>query len=160
MTRLFFALLLSAVTAAGHYVCASPRWSEQKAKEWAEASPWFCGFNYIPANAINYTAMWDKTGFSPDVIDRELALAEEIGLNCARVVLQYAVYEDNPRYFLRTFDRFLAMLYPTPPILWLTSPIVESPGMNFVVDLPHISKFNAPITIIFFITLSPDNILQ
>ena len=109
MTRLFFALLLSAVTAAGHYVCASPRWSEQKAKEWAEASPWFCGFNYIPANAINYTAMWDKTGFSPDVIDRELALAEEIGLNCSRVVLQYAVYEDNPRYFLRTFDRFLAI---------------------------------------------------
>ena len=109
MTRLFFALLLSAVTAAGHYVCASPRWSEQKAKEWAEASPWFCGFNYIPANAINYTAMWDKTGFSPDVIDRELALAEEIGLNCARVVLQYAVYEDNPRYFLRTFGRFLAI---------------------------------------------------
>jgi hypothetical protein len=85
------------------------RWTEKQIQEWYDQQEWFCGVNYIPSNAINYTAMWDKTSFSPDLIDKELALAESIGLNCVRVVLQYAVYADDPKYFLRTFDRFLTI---------------------------------------------------
>ena len=30
-------------------------------------------------------------------------------MNCARVVMQYAVYEDDPAYFLRTLDTFLGI---------------------------------------------------
>ncbi|MGQ8334950.1 glycoside hydrolase family 2 TIM barrel-domain containing protein [Sunxiuqinia sp. A32] len=85
------------------------RWSIEKAKEWQTQNKWFCGMNYIPSNAINYTAMWDKTSFSPDLIEKEMKLAESIGLNCARVVLQYAVYEDDPKYFIKTFDKFLSI---------------------------------------------------
>lgn len=85
------------------------RWSAERANQWFKQFDWFCGMNYIPANAINYTAMWDKTSFSPDVIDKEMALAESIGMNCARVVLQYAVYEEDPAYFLFTLDTFLAI---------------------------------------------------
>lgn len=88
---------------------AAPRWSVEKAQAWGEANPWWCGVNYIPANAINYTAMWDKTSFSPDVIRRELKLMTDIGMNCVRFVMQYKVYEDDPEYFLATLDRFLAL---------------------------------------------------
>lgn len=38
----------------------SPRWSVEKAHAWGAANPWWCGVNYIPANAVNYTAMWDS----------------------------------------------------------------------------------------------------
>lgn len=107
MTRLFFIALMAVMVAGSQSLYASPRWSESEANAWAEKNPWYCGFNYIPANAINYTAMWDKSSFSPDVIDAEMALAEETGLNCARVVLQYAVYEDNPRHFIKALDKFL-----------------------------------------------------
>src|ERR1700710_907670 len=82
------------------------RWSEQKIWNWYNKQPWYCGFNYIPAYAINYTAMWDKTTFDPVAIDKELALAEGLGMNCARAVLQFAVYEDDPVYFLKTLDTF------------------------------------------------------
>ena len=34
---------------------------------------------------------------------------EDLGLNCARVVLQYAVYEDDPKYFKKTFADFLSV---------------------------------------------------
>lgn len=85
------------------------RWPEQKIWNWHNQQPWFCGFNYIPAYAINYTAMWDKTTFDSTAIDKELALAETIGLNSVRAVLQFAVYEDDPEYFLKTLDRFLAI---------------------------------------------------
>jgi hypothetical protein len=85
------------------------RWSAEKAWKWYNQSPWICGFNYIPANAINYTAMWDKTGFSPDLIDRELTLAEQTGFNAARVVLQFIVWEDDPAYFKDAFRQFLSI---------------------------------------------------
>lgn len=85
------------------------RWSEQKIWNWYNQQPWYCGFNYIPGYAINYTAMWDKTSFDPVAIDKELALAEGIGLNCLRAVLQFAVYEDDPAYFLKTLDTFLTI---------------------------------------------------
>lgn len=85
----------------------NPRMTADEAWEWYNRTPWYCGVNYIPANAINYTAMWDKSGFSPHVIDKELQLMQDLGMNCVRVVLQYAVYADNPKYFIRTFGKFL-----------------------------------------------------
>lgn len=82
-------------------------WSTEKAAEWAEGRPWYCGVNYIPAYAINYTAMWDPSSFSKDKIDNEMGLMTECGLNCARVVLQYAVYAENPKLFKKNFNTFL-----------------------------------------------------
>lgn len=82
------------------------KWSTQKAWDWYNKHPWYCGFNYIPAYAINYTAMWDKTSFDPVAIDKELALAQQSGMNVLRAVLQYVVYEDDPEYFLNTLETF------------------------------------------------------
>lgn len=108
-TTLLFAALLGLLTIHSTGATASERWTKAQAQAWGKANPWFCGINYIPANAVNYTAMWDKTSFSPEVIDRELALAAETGLNCARVVLQYAVYAENPKHFIKALDKFLAI---------------------------------------------------
>jgi len=101
----FVACLLVVFTA----LAQDQRWPEQKAWDWYNKQPWYCGFNYIPAYAINYTAMWDKTSFDPVAIDKELALAEKSGMNLLRAVLQFAVYEDDPSYFLKTLDKFMAI---------------------------------------------------
>jgi hypothetical protein len=85
------------------------RWSQQKVWGWYNSQPWYCGFNYIPAYAINYTAMWDKTSFDPAAIDKELALAQADGMNALRAVLQYAVFADDPAYFLKTLDTFMGI---------------------------------------------------
>ena len=85
------------------------KWSSEKAWKWYNENPWPCGFNYIPANAINYTAMWDKTSFSPETIEKELALAETTGFNSVRVVLQFIVWENDPKYFRDTFAKFLSI---------------------------------------------------
>ncbi len=101
---LFFVAAISAkpVTAQD----STLRWTEKKAWDWYSKQPWLCGFNYIPAYAINYTAMWDKTSFDPNAIDKELALAETTGMNVLRAVLQYAVFADDPAYFLKTLETF------------------------------------------------------
>jgi len=88
---------------------STQRWTEKRAWDWYNKQSWYCGFNYIPAYAINYTAMWDKTTFDPIAIDKELALAQQSGMNVLRAVLQFAVYEDDPAYFLKTLDAFMAI---------------------------------------------------
>lgn len=85
------------------------QWTKERAWKWYNDNPWICGFNYIPASAINYTAMWDKTSFSPETIEKELALAETTGFNAVRVVLQFIVWENDPKYFRDTFTKFLAI---------------------------------------------------
>ena len=86
---------------------STQRWTESRSWRWYGQQSWLCGFNYIPAYAINYTAMWDKTSYDATAIDKELALAEKSGMNVLRAVLQFAVYEDDPAYFLRTLDDFM-----------------------------------------------------
>lgn len=103
---LLFACLFHNTTSAQD---TTLRWSQQKAWSWYNNQPWYCGFNYIPAYAINYTAMWDKTSFDPAAIDKELALAQADGMNVLRAVLQYAVYADDPAYFLKTLDTFMGI---------------------------------------------------
>lgn len=147
------------------------RWSEQKANDWYGKQSWLCGFNYIPAYAINYTAMWDKTSFDAKVIDKELALAEAAGMNALRAVLQFAVYDDNPQYFLKTLDTFLGICakhkikfvpalfddcvfglehdpkvgkQPEPLIGWYAWAWSPSPGHSLVIDErthPRIEKY-------------------
>ncbi|MBT8043548.1 MAG: cellulase family glycosylhydrolase, partial [Verrucomicrobiae bacterium] len=86
---------------------AADRWSAGKANAWYANQPWPCGFNYIPANTINYTEMWMPYRFDPEFINKELALAEEIGFNCVRVVLPFVVWEHDPAAFKQRLREFL-----------------------------------------------------
>jgi len=85
------------------------RWSTERAWNWYRQQPWPCGLNYIPATAISYTEMWMDYDFDPKVIDGELALAEGLGLNCARVVLPFVVWEREPDAFKKRLDTFLQL---------------------------------------------------
>ena len=83
------------------------RWTAEEAWAWYEQQGWLCGFNYIPASAINYTEMWQRETYDPETIDAELELAQEVGFNCVRVVLQYLVWEDDPASTLERIDDFM-----------------------------------------------------
>jgi YD repeat-containing protein len=85
------------------------RWSEEKAWAWYKAQPLLIGFNYLPATAINSTEMWQADTFDPKTIDAELALAGQNGFNCARVFLQYLVWENDPKGHEKRLEEFLAI---------------------------------------------------
>ena len=101
---LLIALLVSSASAE-----IAGRWSVERANRWKEQNPWFCGFNQIPANAINDVDIWQKGMFSPDVLRKEFKLAQGLGFNCVRIFLQYKVYEDDPVWFLRAFEKYLQL---------------------------------------------------
>lgn len=83
------------------------QWTTDQAWQWSNSMPWPCGFNYIPANAISYTEMWMDYCFNPDEIDREMKMAQDVGFNCARVVLPFVVWEHDPEVFKQRLDKFL-----------------------------------------------------
>jgi len=107
MKRIIASFIL--IASSVNIFAQSSTWSEEKAWEWYYSQPWFCGVNYIPAYAINYTAMIDPTSFDPDAIDAELKLMEDLGMNCARFVLQYIVYQQTPRAFFKNLEKILRL---------------------------------------------------
>lgn len=69
--------------------------------------PWGFGANFIPSNAVNQLEMWQAETFSPDVIDRELAWAEGIGMTLMRVYLHDLAYASDPAGFLNRVEQYL-----------------------------------------------------
>ena len=84
-------------------------WSCERAWEWYNHQPWIVGFNYLPSNAVNSTAMWQKEVFDEVLVERELRAAADIGYNACRVFLQYILWEDNAAEMMDIFDRFLSI---------------------------------------------------
>jgi hypothetical protein len=83
------------------------RWDCERIHDWHRRRGWLCGFNYIPAHAVNTTEQW--LDFDPVAVDRELAWAGHCGLNACRVFLQYLVWRHDPDERSRRFERFLAI---------------------------------------------------
>jgi hypothetical protein len=88
---------------------AQSRWTPEKANEWYTAQPWLVGANYIPSDAINQFEMFQAVSFNPAINDRELGLAEAIGMNTMRVFLQDQLWQQDPKGFVKRLDAFLAI---------------------------------------------------
>lgn len=86
-----------------------PRWSEAKANAWYAQQPWLVGANYIPSNAINELEMWQATTWDPSLNDKELGLAEGVGMNTVRVFLQDQLWQQDPAGFTRRLNAFLVI---------------------------------------------------
>jgi Cellulase (glycosyl hydrolase family 5) len=106
---LAFALAVGTTTGSAWSQMQSERWSEQKANAWYSQQPWLVGVNYIPSNAINQLEMFQSATFDPAINDRELGLAESIGMNTARVFLQDQLWEQDPEGFKKRLDTFLGI---------------------------------------------------
>jgi hypothetical protein len=86
---------------------AKARWNKEAALDWHGRQSWQCGFNYLPASAINFVEMWQEQTFDQDGIDRELRWAADIGFNSLRTNLPFAVWQSDRDGLIGRVDRFL-----------------------------------------------------
>jgi hypothetical protein len=111
--RVGYRCILAAVllTAASLLASAqgSHRWTEKQANDWYAKQPWLVGANYIPSDAINQFEMFQSETFDPAINDRELGLAEGIGMNTMRVFLQDQLWTSDPEGFSKRLDAFLSI---------------------------------------------------
>ena len=83
--------------------------SPEKARAWYDAQPLPLGFNHIPANSISYTEMFMGYCFDPAFIEKEMRLAQSAGFNCARLVLPFIVWENEPDAFKKRLGTYLGI---------------------------------------------------
>tara|TARA_R110002020_G_scaffold36822_1_gene110620 strand:- start:1414 stop:2460 length:1047 start_codon:yes stop_codon:yes gene_type:complete len=86
---------------------APGRWTAARAREWYARLPWLVGANYVPSTASNQLEMWQSETFSPDVIERELGWAADLGMNSMRVFLHDLLWADDPAGFRERIERYL-----------------------------------------------------
>jgi hypothetical protein len=101
--------LLTSVLATFCLTASAQRWTAQQANDWYAKQPWLVGANYIPSDAINQFEMFQKETWNPDINDRELGLAESVGMNTARVFLQDQLWQQDPAGFKQRLDAFLSI---------------------------------------------------
>ena len=95
----------TAVPSAG----SSERWSAARANAWYAAQPWLVGSDFIPSNAINELEMFQASTFDPALNDKELGMAESIGMNTMRIFLQDQLWQQDPKGFRQRLDTFLGI---------------------------------------------------
>jgi|GEM_PF-1162979 len=65
------------------------------------------GANFTPSTAVNQLEMWQAETFDPVTIERELAWAEQIGMNSMRVYLHHVAWQQDPPGFKKRLEKFL-----------------------------------------------------
>ncbi len=85
------------------------RWSAEKANAWYSQQPWLVGANYVPSDAINQLEMFQAATWNPQLNDKELGLAQTIGMNTMRVFLQDQLWQQDPAGFKQRLDAFLTI---------------------------------------------------
>ncbi|RYC66905.1 cellulase family glycosylhydrolase [Spirosoma sordidisoli] len=102
-------LLFISVLTYGQETSAPGRWSAAKANAWYAKEPFLVGANYVPANAINELEMFQAETFDPATIDKELAMAEGVGMNTMRVFLHDLLWQQDAEGFKKRLDQFLGI---------------------------------------------------
>ena len=109
MKNKVLSVVLALVAAVSAAQTVPTRWSEKKANDWYAQQPWLVGSNFIPSDAINQLEMFQASTFNPALNDRELAMAESIGMNTMRVFLQDQLWVQDPEGFKKKLDAFLGI---------------------------------------------------
>jgi hypothetical protein len=97
------------LAASAHSQAAAGRWTAERANSWYEQQPWLVGANYVPSDAINQLEMFQAATWNPQLNDKELGLAEGIGMNTMRVFLQDQLWTQDPDGFKHRLDEFLSI---------------------------------------------------
>jgi hypothetical protein len=117
---MYLSVLLSGLAISGSFSGAAnakaaepmkleARWTAEKTNAWYAQQPWLVGANFIPSDAINELEMFQAATFNPALIDKELGMAESIGMNTMRVFLQDQLWKQDPEGFKKRLSEFLAI---------------------------------------------------
>lgn len=84
-------------------------WTSEQANTWYKNQPFLVGANFTPSSAINQLEMWQEDTFDPEIINKELALAQSIGMNTMRVYLHDLLYENDAENYFKNIETYLKL---------------------------------------------------
>lgn len=90
---------------------AGERWSEEKANEWYARQQWPVGCVFMPSYAGTPVELWGAEYFQPDVLDRELSLAQDLGFNVIRLFMCDIVWQNDPEGYMDRLEQTIALAH-------------------------------------------------
>jgi len=103
--KLFFIISLTVVAT---YATGQNRvWTIEKANNWSKTNGWLRGANFQPSTAINQLEMFQAETFDTLTIDKELGIAEGLGMNCMRVFIHHVAWETDKEGFKKRLKKYL-----------------------------------------------------
>uniref|UniRef100_A0A914D8P6 Glycoside hydrolase family 5 domain-containing protein n=1 Tax=Acrobeloides nanus TaxID=290746 RepID=A0A914D8P6_9BILA len=121
-------VLLLAIFNCG--VFGRARWTEDQAKAWFNSQPYIMGTEYMASYAVNQLEMFQAETFNPDLIDKELALYGQLGMNTIRVFMIDLAYNIDPTGFknrVNTLVEISAKYGIKPTLLFFTPSVIKNP---------------------------------
>ena len=87
------------------------RWSEKKAWDWYNSHRWIRGCNFIGSDCANRIDQWQSYGREArmEVADRELQLAEDIGFNSVRIIVDFEVWLQEPDSYMEVLEEYITL---------------------------------------------------
>lgn len=105
----FLTLCASILALCGAAQVAPGRWSVDRAQKWYREKGWRAGANFVPSDASNQLEMFQAETYNPELIDKELQYAENIGFTALRVYLHDLLWFQDSEAFLNRIDHFLGI---------------------------------------------------
>lgn len=89
------------------------QWTKEQAWKWYNARPWIRGCNFMSSDCANRIDQWQEFGFEErfETTKREIELAESIGYNSFRLILEFEVWDKEHDGFMKRLDRYLSYMY-------------------------------------------------
>jgi hypothetical protein len=85
------------------------QWTIEKALQWQVETGWLRGSNFNPSTAINQLETWQVESFDTATINRELGLAQGIGMNVMRVFLHHLAWQIDQEGFKKRINNYLSI---------------------------------------------------
>ena len=88
---------------------ARGQWMEDRAWDWYKRQGWIRGWCGYPSNCVNRVAMWQEYNHAEVArqIEEEFALAQSIGYNAVRAIIQFEVWRFEHDSFMRNLEEYL-----------------------------------------------------
>ncbi|MGN1345583.1 MAG: beta-galactosidase [Eubacteriales bacterium] len=92
---------------------AKGQWTKEQAWNWYNRQPWIRGWCGYPSNCVNRIAMWQAYNHKEvaEQIDYEFGLAESIGFNAVRAIVQFEAWCFEHDSFMENLEEYLTMAH-------------------------------------------------
>ena len=90
---------------------AKVQWTKEEAWEWYNAHPWIRGCNFIGSDCANRRDQWQSYGREErmKVAESEMALAEKIGFNSVRLIVDFDVWLQERESYMSVLEEYISI---------------------------------------------------
>uniref|UniRef100_A0A914DMP2 Glycoside hydrolase family 5 domain-containing protein n=1 Tax=Acrobeloides nanus TaxID=290746 RepID=A0A914DMP2_9BILA len=115
-----------------HEIYGRTQWTPDQAFAWFNAQkPYIMGTEYMTSSAVNQQEMWQAETFDSVLIDKEMAVGQQLGMTAMRIFLEDSAYSQDPAGFKNRMSTVVGIMskYGIKPLfVFFTNGAIPNPA--------------------------------